>query len=135
MPPPPVFQALWSSFQVSLPGWPGSGTVYQRQSSSPVSMSSAATQPRVPPSPAPFCTRTLPRAAIGAVRNRSRAPISVNPATSTSQRISPSSRSMASTRPSCRFWSTLSSHSAMPRVRERLSSWSTPGSVIQTNSP
>ena len=27
MPPPPVFHALWSSFQVSLPGSPGLGTV------------------------------------------------------------------------------------------------------------
>ena len=54
MPPPPVFQALWSSFQVSLPGSPGFGTAYQRHSSLPVLTSSAATQPRVPPSPAPF---------------------------------------------------------------------------------
>src|SRR5712692_10431237 len=43
MPPPPVFQALWSSFQVSLPGSPGLGTTYQRHNSLPVLTSSAAT--------------------------------------------------------------------------------------------
>src|ERR1700722_7931878 len=65
-PPPPVFQALFLSFQVSLPGSPGFGTAYQRHSSLPVLASSAASQPRVPPSPAPFATRTFPSAVIGA---------------------------------------------------------------------
>ena len=36
MPPPPVFQALFLSFQVSLPGSPGAGMAYQRHSSLPV---------------------------------------------------------------------------------------------------
>ena len=43
--------------------------------------------------------------------------------------ISPVSRLMAMTRPSGRLASTLSSHSAMPRVREVLPSCGTPGSV------
>src|SRR5919198_5222415 len=73
-PPPPVFQALVLSFQVSLPGSPGLGTEYQRHSSLPVLASSAATQPRVPASPAPLATSTLPSAVIGAVRNRSLLP-------------------------------------------------------------
>src|SRR5262249_29051745 len=68
-PPPPVFHALVLSFQVSLPGSPGFGTAYQRQSSLPVLTSSAASQPRVPASPAPFAINTLPSAVIGAAKN------------------------------------------------------------------
>src|SRR5262252_9718895 len=135
MPPPPVFHALWSSFHVSLPGSPGLGTVYQRHSSLPVLTSSAATQPRVPPSPAPFCTRTLPSATSGAVRNFSCLPNSFFPATILSHTISPLSRLTAITRPSGRLAITRTSHSAMPRVRGTLPSCRTPGSAIHTNSP
>src|SRR6266446_4895774 len=135
IPPPPVFQALWSSFQVSLPGSPGLGTTYQRHNSLPVLTSSAATQPRVPPSPAPFCTITLPSATSGAVRNFSCLPNSVLPATILSHTISPLSRSIAMTRPSGRLAITRSSQSAMPRVRGALPWCLTPGSAIQTNSP
>src|SRR6185436_17122015 len=46
-PPPPVFQELFVSFHVSLPGSPGLGMTYHRQSSLPVLASSAAIQPRV----------------------------------------------------------------------------------------
>src|SRR3954469_14623781 len=92
IPPPPLFQALWSSFQVSLPGSPGLGTTYQRQISFPVLASSAASQPRVPASPAPFATSTLPSAVIGAVRNFSLPPNSLGLATCLSQTISPESR-------------------------------------------
>src|SRR6266852_531448 len=91
-PPPPVFQALFLSFQVSLPGSPGFGTAYHRQSSLPVRASSAASQPRVPPSPAPFATRTLPSAAIGAVKKRSLVPNSSALATCLSHTVSPLSR-------------------------------------------
>src|SRR5580704_18667835 len=66
MPAPPVFQALFLSFQVSLPGSPGLGIAYQRHSSLPVLASSAASQPRVPPPAAPLATRTLPSAVTGA---------------------------------------------------------------------
>src|SRR6185295_8248416 len=135
IPPPPVFQALWSSFQVSLPGSPGLGTTYQRHNSLPVLTSSAATQPRVPPSPAPLCTSTLPSATCGAVRNFSARPNSFLVATILSQTISPLSRLIAITRPSGRLAITSSSHSAMPRVRGTFPLCGTPGSVIQTNSP
>ena len=135
MPPPPVFQALFLSFQVSLPGSPGFGTTYQRHSSLPVLASSAASQPRVPASPAPLATMTLPSADIGAVKNLSLLPNSLVMATFLSQTISPLSRLIAITRPSGRLAITRSSHSAMPRVRETLPSCRTPGSLIQTNSP
>src|SRR5579883_3633572 len=92
MPPPPVFQALLLSFQVSLPGSPGLGTAYQRHSSLPVFTSSAAIQPRVAPSPAPLATRTLPSMVIGAVKNRSLLPNSLATATFLSHTISPLSR-------------------------------------------
>src|SRR5436190_476495 len=78
MPPPPVFQALVLSFQVSLPGSPGLGTEYQRHNSLPVLASSAASQPRVPP-PAPLATSTLPSAVTGAELKRSLAPNSFTP--------------------------------------------------------
>src|SRR5262245_44670936 len=94
-PPPPVFQALFLSFQVSLPGSPGFGTTYQRHSSLPVRASSAATHPRVFASPAPLATITLPPAAIGAALNRSRAPNSFTPPTILSHTISPVSRFIA----------------------------------------
>src|SRR3954452_19784003 len=81
IPPPPVFQALVLSFQVSLPGSPGFGTAYQRQSSLPVLTSRAATQPRVPASPAPFATITLPSAINGAAWKRSLLPNSFGCAT------------------------------------------------------
>src|SRR5215471_18945966 len=100
MPPPPVFHALFLSFHVSLPGSPGLGTTYHRHSSLPVLASSAAIQPRVPASPAPFATRTLSSAVIGAVSNLSRVPNSLVPATILSHRISPVSRLTAITRPS-----------------------------------
>src|SRR5919198_4773476 len=134
-PPPPVFQALVLSFQVSLPGSPGFGTAYQRQSSLPVLASSAATQPRVPWSPAPFATITLPSATSGAAWNRSLLPNSLGWATFLSQTISPESRLSAMTRPSGRLAITLSSHSAMPRVCVRLPSCRTPESLVHTNSP
>src|ERR1700687_1948572 len=134
MPPRPVFQALFLSFQVSLPGSPGLGTAYQRHSSLPVLTSSAASQPRVPLSPA-VATMTLPSTASGAVRNLSRLPNSLATASFLSQTISPLSRLMAMTRPSGRLAITLSSHSAMPRVRGTLPSCRTPELLTQTNSP
>jgi hypothetical protein len=45
---PPVCQALLASFQVSLPGSPGAGTVYFNQTLLPVAASSAAIQSRTP---------------------------------------------------------------------------------------
>src|SRR3954453_19932044 len=135
IPPPPLFQALWSSFHVSLPGSPGFGTAYQRQSSLPVLASSAASQPRVPASPAPFATMTLPSAINGAVKNLSLVPNSLGTATFLSQTISPLSRLSAITRPSGRLAMTRSSHSAIPRLCERLPSWRTPESLVQTYSP
>src|SRR5262245_65205288 len=114
-PPPPVFHALFVSFHVSLPGSPGFGTTYQRQSSLPDRTSSAAIQPRVFASPAPLATITLPSAVIGAVLNRSRPPSSTFAATILSQTISPVSRLTAMTRPSGRLASTRSSQSAIPR--------------------
>src|SRR5262247_3596640 len=135
MPPPPVFHALFLSFHVSLPGSPGLGTTYHRHSSLPVLASSAATQPRVPASPAPFATMILPSATSGAAWKRSLLPNSFGCATFLSQTISPESRLIATTRPSGRLAITLSSHSAMPRVCERLPSGRTPESLVQTNSP
>src|SRR5215831_10970298 len=88
MPPPPVFHALFLSFHVSLPGSPGLGTTYHRHSSLPVLASSAATQPRVPASPAPLAMMTLSSAVIGAVVNRSLVPNSLGLATCLSQTIS-----------------------------------------------
>src|ERR1700719_2008781 len=135
MPPPPVFQALLLSFQVSLPGSPGLGTAYQRHSSLPVLASSAASQPRVAQSPARLATRTLPSTTSGAVKNRSLLPNSLATATFLSHTISPESRLRAMTRPSGRLAITLSSHSAIPRERDTLPSCRTPGSQIHTNSP
>src|SRR5262252_2208101 len=135
MPPPPVFQALVLSFQVSLPGSPGFGTTYQRHSSLPVFASSAAIHPRVFASPAPLATITLPSAVIGAALKRSLFPNSSGLATCLSHTISPVLRFTAITRPSGRLAITLSSHSAIPRVRDRLPWCFTPGSVTQTNSP
>src|SRR5215510_6165242 len=134
-PPPPVFHALVLSFQVSLPGSPGLGTAYQRHNSLPVLTSSAASQPRVPPSPAPLATKTLPSAVRGAEFILSLLPNSLGLATCLSHTISPLSRLMAITRPSGRLLITRSSHSAMPRERGILPSCLTPGSAIQTNSP
>ena len=135
MPPPPVFQALFLSFQVSLPGSPGLGITYQRHSSLPVRASSAATHPRVPASPAPFATRTLSSTTSGAVTNLSRVPNSLVAAIILSQTISPVSRLIAITRPSGRLAMTRSSHKAMPRVRDMLPWCFTPGSVTHTNWP
>src|SRR2546429_8812557 len=101
-PPPPVFHALFLSFQVSLPGSPGFGTTYQRQSSLPDRASSAATQPRVFASPAPLATITLPSAVIGPALDRSRAPNSFVVATILSHTILPLSRVAAISRPSGR---------------------------------
>src|SRR5438309_59167 len=134
-PPPPVFHALFLSFQVSLPGSPGFGTTYQRQSSLPDRASSAAIHPRVFASPAPLATITLPSAAIGAALNRSLLPNSLVVATILSHTISPVLRFAAITRPSGRLAITRSSQSAMPRVRGRLPWCFTPGSVTQANSP
>src|SRR2546426_6609939 len=134
-PPPPVFQALFVSFQVSLPGSPGFGTTYQRQSSLPDRASSAAIQPRVLASPAPLATITLPSAVMGAALNRSLLPNSLVFATILSHTISPLLRFTAITRPSGRLAITRSSQSAIPRVRGRLPWCFTPGSVTQTNSP
>src|SRR5881409_2489884 len=134
-PPPPVFHALFVSFQVSLPGSPGFGTTYQRHSSLPDRTSSAATQPRVLASPAPFATITLPSAVIGAALNRSLLPNSLVVPTILSHTISPVSRFTAITRPSGRLAITRSSHNAMPRVRGKLPWCFTPGSVTQTKSP
>src|ERR1041385_6428246 len=92
IPPPPVFHALFLSFHVSLPGSPGLGTAYQRQSSLPVRTSSAAIQPRVFPSPAPLAMITLPSSVIGAAKKRSRLPNSSVLAIALSQTISPVSR-------------------------------------------
>src|ERR1700761_79318 len=86
-PPPPVFQALFLSFQVSEPGSPGFGIAYQRHSSLPVLASRAASQPRVPASPAPFATSTLPSTVIGAARKRSLLPNSSGLATCLSHTI------------------------------------------------
>src|SRR6266699_6566607 len=134
-PPPPVFQALFLSFQVSLPGSPGAGTAYQRHNSLPVLASRPATQPRVPASPAPLATMTLPSATSGAACIRSLLPNSLGLATFLSQTISPLSRLRAITRPSGRLAITRSSHSAMPRVCVRLPSCRTPEALVQTNSP
>src|SRR5437870_571238 len=112
-PPPPVFHALFESFQVSLPGSPGFGTTYQRHSSLPERASSAATQPRVLASPAPLATITLPSAVMGAALNRSLLPNSLVVATILSQTISPLLRFNAITRPSGRLAMTRSSHSAI----------------------
>src|ERR1700716_3225398 len=87
MPPPPVFHALFLSFHVSLPGSPGLGITYQRHTSLPVLASSAATQPRVPASPAPFAIRTLSSTVIGAVSKNSLLPNSLVVATSLSHTI------------------------------------------------
>src|ERR1700730_7852275 len=92
MPPPPVFHALFLSFHVSLPGSPGLGITYHRHNSLPVLASSAATQPRVPASPAPLAMRTLSSTVIGAVSKNSRLPNSFVAATILSHRISPLSR-------------------------------------------
>src|SRR5204863_4084625 len=134
-PPPPVFQALFLSFQVSLPGSPGLGTTYQRHSSFPDRASSAAIQPRVFASPAPFATITLPSAAIGAALNRSLAPNSLALATILSHTISPLLRFTPITRPSGRLAMTRSSQRAIPRVCGLLPWCLTPGSVTQTKSP
>src|SRR5262245_55447437 len=120
MPPPPVFHALFLSFHVSLPGSPGLGTTYHRHNSFPVLASNAATQPRVPASPAPFAMMTLSSAVMGAVVNRSRLPNSLVVATILSHTISPLSRLIAITRPSGRLAKTRSSHNATPRVRGEL---------------
>src|SRR6266478_467 len=103
MPPPPVFHALFLSFHVSLPGSPGLGITYHRHSSLPVLGSKAATQPRVPASPAPLATRTLSSTVIGAVTNFSFVPNSFATATTLSHTISPVSRLTAITRPSGRL--------------------------------
>src|SRR5436190_13854581 len=134
MPPPPVFQALVLSFQVSAPGSPAAGTAYQRHSSLPVRASSAASQPRDPVL-TPFATSTLPSTVRGAELKRSLVPNSLTVAIFLSQTISPESRLSAITRPSGRLAITRSSHSAMPRVRERLPSWRTPDWLVQSNSP
>src|SRR5262249_1467390 len=134
-PPPPVFQALFLSFQVSLPGSPGLGMTYQRHSSLPVLASSPASHPRVPASPDPFATMILPSAAIGAERKRSLPPNSFGLAICLSHTISPLSRLIATTRPSGRLLITRSYRSAMPRVWGILPSCLTPGSAIHTNSP
>src|SRR5439155_19637504 len=97
MPPPPVFHALFLSFHVSLPRSPGLGITYHRHNSLPVRASSAATQPRVPASPAPFAMRTLSSTVIGAVTNLSLVPNSLAVATTLSHRISPVSRLIAIT--------------------------------------
>src|SRR4029077_1438235 len=96
-PPPPVFQAFFLSFQVSLPGSPGAGTAYQRHSSLPVLASRAASQPRVPWSPLPLATSTLPSTVIGAVAKRSLEPNSLTLVTCLSHTISPESRLSATT--------------------------------------
>src|SRR5207237_10882799 len=88
-PPRPLFHALVLSFHVSLPGSPGFGTTYQRQSSLPERASSAAIHPRVFASPAPLATTTLPSAAIGAALNRSLRPNSLVVASILSHTISP----------------------------------------------
>src|SRR5258708_248910 len=51
MAPPPVCQALFLSFQVSLPGSPGAGMTYLRQASLPVAASTATMKSRTPRSP------------------------------------------------------------------------------------
>src|SRR5262249_11190337 len=135
IPPPPVFHELLLSFHVSLPGSPGLGTTYHRHNSFPVLASSAATQPRVPASPAPFAMMTLSSAVIGAVTNFSLLPNSLAVATILSQTISPLSRLIAITRPSGRLARTRSSHNATPRVRGALPWCFTPGSVTHTNDP
>src|SRR5438128_6839327 len=117
MPPPPVFQELFVSFHVSLPGSHGLGITYHRHSSLPVLASNAATQPRVPASPAPFAMMTLSSAVIGAVTNFSLLPNSLAAAIILSHTISPLSRLRAITRPSGRLPITRSSHNATPRVR------------------
>src|SRR6266849_3533711 len=120
MPPPPVFHELFLSFHVSLPGSPGLGITYHRHSSLPVLASMAATQPRVPASPAPLAIRTLSSAVSGAVSKNSRVPNSLVVAITLSHTISPLSRLIAITRPSGRLAMTRSSHNATPRVRDVL---------------
>src|SRR5258707_6492484 len=100
MPPPPVFQALFLSFQVSLPGSPGRGIAYQRHSSLPVLASSPASQPRVPPSPAPLATMILPSAVTGAEFLLSLVPNLLGLATCLYHTHLPLSRLIAYTRPS-----------------------------------
>src|SRR5215471_2462355 len=51
MPPPPVCQALFLSFQVSEPGSPGAGITYLRHASLPVAASRATMKSRTPRSP------------------------------------------------------------------------------------
>src|ERR1017187_5652783 len=116
MPPPPVFQALFLSFHVSLPGSPGLGITYQRHNSLPVRASSAATHPRVPASPAPLATKTLSAAIIGAVANFSFEPNSLVTVIILSHTISPVSRFIAITRPSGRALITRASHNASPHI-------------------
>src|SRR5215467_12218482 len=135
IPPPPVFHALFLSFQVSLPGSPGFGITYHRHDSFPVLASSAATHPRVPASPAPLATRTLPSTVSGAVTNLSLVPNSLVVATTLSHKILPVSRWIAITRPSGRLAITRSSHKATPRVRGKLPWCLTPGSMTHANCP
>src|SRR5580692_5694175 len=66
MAPPPVCQALFLSFQVSLPGSPGAGTTYLRHASLPVLASSAAMKSRTPRSPPAAPTTILSLTASGA---------------------------------------------------------------------
>jgi hypothetical protein len=126
---------LFLSFQVSLPGSPGFGIAYHRQSSLPVRASSAAIHPRVFPSPAPLAMMILPSTVMGAAKNRSRLPNSSVTATIRSHTISPVSRLTAITRPSGMLAMTRSSQSAMPRVRGGLPWCFTPGSATQTKEP
>src|SRR5262245_55392783 len=66
MAPPPICQALFLSFQVSLPGSPGAGITYLRQTSLPVLPSSAAIQSRTPGWPPAAPTMILSLTASGA---------------------------------------------------------------------
>src|SRR6266478_1192594 len=71
MAPPPVCQALFLSFQVSLPGSPGAGMTYLRHASLPLAASTATMKSRTPRSPpeAPMTilSFTASGAAVGGV--------------------------------------------------------------------
>src|SRR5215467_11332849 len=64
MAPPPVCQALFLSFQVSLPGSPGAGMMYCRQMNFPVAASTPMMKSRTPLSPPDAPTMILSLMAI-----------------------------------------------------------------------
>ena len=119
---PPCFQASGSQYvvglgghgsQVSWPGSPGPGMVWKRQTSSPVSASSAAMNPRMPWSPPVEPTMILPSTASGA---SVKAYASRMSATSTRHSSVPVVASIATTWASSVAMNTLSPSTATPRL-------------------